>query len=172
MAKIINGSNTPMSEMVVYSQNGSLYISLSDGTKSFTYTVTEKVSGATYGFALNSSGYYESQNKAKASSYALCRVNLTVNQTTDIVFSVINFGESSFDYGYFSNLDTALTLDNADKADGATGIKESFKSQQSATPVTLTYSGVTAGTHFIDIKYRKDGSVDKDNDTLQWKIVE
>ena len=37
---------------------------------SSTYTVSA-VSGASYGFALNSSGYYESQNKAISSSAAL-----------------------------------------------------------------------------------------------------
>lgn len=39
MVKIINDSNTPMTEMIVYSENGSLYITLSNGAKSFAYTV-------------------------------------------------------------------------------------------------------------------------------------
>ena len=132
----------------------------------FTYTV-DAISGASHGFALNSAGYYESQNKGQNSSYAICRVNLTVNSVScDIIFDVINYAESNFDYALFGNIDSALTLSSA--ADSS--VKQSFKGKQSASVVNVTYSNVSAGNHFIDIKFIKDSSQHSNNDSVQFKI--
>ena len=54
-----------------------------------TYTV-DPVANASYGFALNDDGYYESQNKGQNDTYAICRVNLNVESTCDLIFDVIN----------------------------------------------------------------------------------
>ena len=135
--------------------------------KAFTYTV-DAISGASYGFALNDNGYYESQNKGKDSSYAICRVNLTVNTACNIVFDVINYAESNFDYAVFSMLDDALNLNNSADSDA----KENFKGRQSASVVNVTYSNVSVGNHFIDIKFIKDGSVNNNNDSVQIKLQE
>lgn len=133
----------------------------------FTWTVSE-INNASYGFALNANGYYESQNKGIKSSYAICRVNLNVTKTCDITFDVINYAESNYDYAIMGNLDTALALSSS--ADSS--YKKSFKGLQSADVVNVTYSGVTAGTHYIDIKFIKDGSQDNNNDSVQFKIQE
>lgn len=133
----------------------------------FTYTV-DAISGAQYGFALNANGYYESQNKGKKSSYAICRINLTVTKTCDITFDVINYAESSYDYAIMGNMDVALSL----SASADSSYKKSFNGLQSADVVHVTYSGVTAGTHYIDIKFIKDGSQDSNYDSVQFKIQE
>lgn len=131
----------------------------------FTYTV-DAVSGASYGFALNSDGYYESQNKGVKSTFAICRVNLIVREPCDIVLDVINYAESGYDYGLFGNLDTGLSVTTT--AD--TNVKKNFKTEHSASVVNVTYTGVTVGNHFIDIKFIKDSSQDKNNDSVQFKI--
>lgn len=131
----------------------------------FTYTV-DAVSGASYGFALNSDGYYESQNKGVKSTFAICRVNLIVREPCDIVFDVINYAESGYDYGLFGNLDTGLSVTTTADTD----VKKSFKTQHSASVVNVTYTGVAVGNHFIDIKFIKDSSQDKNNDSVQFKI--
>jgi hypothetical protein len=133
----------------------------------FTYTVNA-VSGASYGFAKNSSGYYESQNKGQNNTYAICRVNFNVKSTCDIVFDVINYAESSYDYAIFGNLDSALSLSYS--ADSS--VKQSFKGKQSASVVNVTYSGVTVGNHYIDIKFIKDSSQHSNNDSAQFKVQE
>lgn len=127
----------------------------------------DAIDGAQYGFALNSAGYYESQNKGVNTSYALCRVNLTVNKACNVEFSVINFAESNYDYGLFGALDTALNK-NASEDSGA---KKSFKSEHSANAVSLVYENVPAGSHFIDVKFIKDSSQNKGNDSLQFKVI-
>ena len=136
------------------------------GNQKFSYTVNP-ISGAQYGFALNSNGYYESQNKGINSSYAICRVNLVVNSSCDIIFDVINYAESNYDYALFSNLDTSLTLSST--ADSS-NVKKSFKGQQSASIVNVVYSNVTIGTHYIDIKFIKDSSQHSNNDSVQFKM--
>lgn len=131
----------------------------------FTYTVT-KPSDAFYGFALNDNGYYESQNKGKSSSYAICRVNLEVLIPCDIIFNVINYAESQFDYALFGNLDSPLGLSSSADSD----VKKSFKGESSSALKEVTYSSVSAGSHYIDIKFIKDGSQDSNNDSVQFKI--
>lgn len=136
-------------------------------TGPFSYTV-DAISGASYGFALNEAGYYESQNKAFPSTYAICRVNFNVKQTSDIVFDIINFAEAGYDYGLLGNLDVSLGLNiGADS-----NVKKNFQNSvdHSASVVHVTYAGVTPGRHFVDVKFIKDNSTNRENDSIQFKI--
>ena len=131
------------------------------------YTVTEKVSGASYGFALNSSGYYESNNKGVNNSAAVCRVNLNLAAKSNITFTCINYAESNYDFGLLGKVDSALgTTNTVDSS-----VAKSFKGSSQSGTQTYTYSNVAAGEHFIDVKFRKDSSVNNNNDSLQFKIT-
>jgi len=140
------------------------------GEDNVTYS-TEAISGVTYGFTLNSSGYYESSNQGVNSSYSLTKFNFTkkAGQTT-LTMNCINYGEPCCDYGILSNIDTTLALSNT--AD-TTNVKKKFSSSESkATVQTVTYdisSLANNSSHYIYIKYRKDGSVHSNNDSLQFK---
>lgn len=127
----------------------------------------EAVSGASYGFALNSAGYYESQNKAKKSTSAVCKVVLDIKSDCKMYVDCINYAESNYDYGLLSELDT--TLGTSASAD-STNVFKSFKGLQSPNVVSVDYGTISAGSHFIYVKFRKDSSVDKNNDTLQFTI--
>jgi len=129
----------------------------------YTYRV-EPIPGAQYGFDLNSSGYYESKNKGVNSSYAICRIILDVKLPCEVTIKAINYAESNYDYAIFGKVDTALTLSST--ADS--NYQKNFKGQQSATPVFVTYSSVSVGEHFIDVKFIKDSSQHSNNDTLQF----
>lgn len=123
-----------------------------------------------YGFALNANGYYESTNKGKASSWALCKVTINTPQAFTLTIPYINSGESSYDYGIFGQLDTELANSYTD--DGATGstkVKLNCKGQSSTDVKQVSYD-VPAGEHFIEIKYRKDAGGNQGNDSLQFKI--
>lgn len=133
--------------------------------KESTYTV-EAVSGVSYGFSLNSNGYYESTNKGVDGSLSLCRVKLNLINTSNIVFTCINYAESNYDYGVLGKLDTALnTTTNTDST-----YEKSFKGSSQSGTQTYTYTSVTMGEHFIDVKYVKDGSQSSGNDSFQFKI--
>lgn len=148
--------------------NNKLLYQESSKINTINYTVTDATGTNNYGFKLNSSGYYESQNKAQSSSYALAVVSFTLNTNGSIIFKAISYGESNFDFGIFSTLDATLSASNS--ADSS-NVYKSYKGESSATEKELVYSNVSSGTHTIYIKYIKDGSVDKDNDTLQFKLV-
>lgn len=132
-------------------------------------TVTTTVSGADYGFNLNSStGYYVSTNNGQANSAAVCRVTFNLPVRCLITIQFINYAEATYDYGIFGNIDSALST--AYTAD-SNAYKVCSQSEDSvSTPQTLTYE-MESGEHFIDIKYRKDTYTDDNNDSLQWKIT-
>lgn len=129
-----------------------------------------------YGFALNSSGYYQSQNKGVSKTAAVCRVNFHVPVAATITFTFINYAEAAYDFGVFGNIDTALNTNYYPAGNsGATISDSSYKlacntsTHNKSSEQTLTYS-MTAGDHFIDVKYSKDDASDSNNDTLQFKV--
>ena len=134
-----------------------------------TYTVNS-VSGASYGFNLNSStGYYTSTNAGVDSSASVCRVvfNLPVRSLITIKYLFyISDGEDNYDYGIFGNIDTSIGTTNSTDSDT---IFLNLQNQSSSNEQTLTYE-IPAGEHYIEIKYRKDTSYNYDNDNLQFKI--
>ena len=132
----------------------------------FTYIVAS-YADSSYSFTEQSNGYWQSSNKGVDGSYAICRVVLTVNKACDVVFNVINYAESNFDFGLFSYLDTQLIRSSEIDSNN---VKQSYKGMSSSNVQTLTYADVSEGTHYIDVKFRKDGSDFDGNDTLQFKI--
>lgn len=137
------------------------------GNGSPTYSVAT-ASGASYGFTLNSStGYYVSQNAGQASSAAVCRVTFSLPVRCLVTISYINYAEGTYDYGIFGNIDSSLGTTYT--ADSNVKLACSTSEYNVSTVQTLTYE-VEAGSHFIDIKYRKDSGVDSNNDSLQFKI--
>ena len=139
------------------------------GPPSNTYTVTTQVSGASYGFPLNSTtGYYTSNNNARSNSAAVCRVNFDLETDCLVTIEYINYAEATYDYGIFGQPNQ--TLGTTYTVDSNVYHACSSSSDNKSTAQTLTYS-LTAGTPYIDIKYRKDSATDSYNDNLQWKIT-
>lgn len=132
-----------------------------------TYSVST-VSGASYGFDLNSNDYYESNNKAKANSAAVCRVTFNLESDCNITFSYINYAEATYDYGIFGRIDTALSTSYT--ADSNSYLACNTSAYNKSTVQTLTYQ-MSAGTHYIDVKFRKDSSTNSYNDSLQFKVA-
>ena len=143
--------------------------------RSFTLTVYETIpestatvvaiDGAAYGFTLNSSGYYESQNKGVNSSYALCRVNISNILGKKLYFDCINYAEWNYDYGLLG----AVNQELAKNSSADSGVKHSFKGKSQASIQTVEYDDAT-GECFIDVKFIKDSSGNNNNDTLQFKV--
>ncbi len=138
------------------------------------YTVTNT---GTYGFAINSNGYYQSNNKGIDKSAAVCRIDFHVPVAATITFTFINYAEQSYDFGVFGNIDVALSNNYyAAGSSGATITDSSYKlacnssTYNKSTTQTLTYS-MTAGDHYIYVKYSKDDASAANNDTLQFKVA-
>lgn len=125
------------------------------------------ISGASYGFALNSNGYYESNNKGVDNSAAVCRVKIHAAETCTVRFKCINYAESNYDFGLLGVLDAAM---DTGYSDVSTNVAKSFKGSSSASVQTYSYTNVAKGDHFIDVKYRKDSSQSSGNDSLQFTL--
>ena len=128
------------------------------------------VTDGTYPFELNSNGYYESTNKGQSSSYSYATLNYS--GFNELVLECINSGEPSWDYGIISQPDVELS--KSDKNDGETGgpnVFHTFREEHSTNPVQITIPS-DGGSHFITIKYKKDGGVDNGNDSFQFKVIE
>lgn len=136
-------------------------------TGSLSYSVNS-VSGASYRFTLTSDSYYTSQNAGVSNSAALCRITFsnTTGSTQTVTLNCINYAESNYDYGIIGNFNTVL--DTTYTAD--TSYLKSFKGSSSESVQTVSLS-VPTGTNWIDIKYRKDSSVNSNNDSLKFQVV-
>ena len=129
------------------------------------YNIVQVSTTASHQFKLNSNGYYESQCKGIKNGWSLCKVEFNI--AGNYTLQCINYGENSFDFGILSTINN--TLDASNKVDSA-NVKKSFKGLASASVQSVSYSGVKVGD-YIYVKYRKDTSVNKYNDTLQFKVV-
>ena len=123
-------------------------------------------SGASYGFSINNNGYYESTNKGRASSTALSIVTFYVPVSATITFSLINYAESTYDFGLLSDIDDTLSTSASADSD----CYWSGKNNNSSSVQTVTYQ-MSAGTHEIYVKYFKDNYTDSYNDSLQFKVA-
>ena len=142
-----------------------------------TYTVTTQVSGASYGFNLNSStGYYVSTNNGVSKSASVARINLDLPVRCLITIQYINYAEANYDYGMFGKVDTAVATDGLTASSSSSSPSDSVSNYQlamasnSSSTQTITYE-VESGEHFIDVKYGKDDASDSNNDSLQWKVL-
>ena len=114
-------------------------------------------------FAKTSDGYYTSQNAGIANSFAYGRLDFSFTSQTTVKLKCISYGESNFDYGIVSTLDSDLLWSRT--AD-TSGVLHSFKSESSSSVQTLTLT-VPSGSHYITFKYIKDSSNDSNDDTFK-----
>lgn len=178
----INATNTAITfDITTLSTEGNCNINISISNNSITYdrsfklTVYEAIpentytvsaiDGATYGFTLNNSGYYESTNKGIGNNYSLCRVNINNPAGRVVYFDCINYAESNYDYGILG----AVNQELAKNYTADSGVKKSFKGLSKPTVQTVEYTDAT-GDCFIDVKYIKDITGDQNNDSLQFKV--
>lgn len=93
------------------------------------------------GFYKLPNNYYVSINRTN-NSISRCRIGFYVPSQQNIVISTWQESELSFDYLHFSYLDSTSEWTNC----------------KGEISKTVTYENVSAGTHFIEIWYEKDGS--------------
>lgn len=129
------------------------------------YSVTNITTS--YGFELNSNGYYESNNQGHSSTAAVCRIDFYVPVSATITFSLINYAESTYDYGLLSEIDETL---NTNASADSSNVYWNGKNNNSSSVQTVTYQ-MSSGEHFIYAKYFKDQYSDDGNDSLQFKVA-
>jgi len=124
----------------------------------------EAVSGAEYGFALRSDGYWESQNINKHNTYAVCKLIINNPNGKMVTMSYIQSSETGCDFAIVSNLNTTLSL--------STTVDSNNLYNFSSVNITEVYTcslGRTNGWYYI--KYKKDSSVHSGDDSFRFKIT-
>jgi hypothetical protein len=129
-----------------------------------------------YGFELNSNGYYVSNNKGISKTASVCRVSFNLPVSATVTFTYINYAEEGYDFVVFGGIDAPLNTNYYSAGSGGATITDTdyklacnTSTHNKSTAQTLTYN-VSAGEHFIDVKYSKDDASDANNDTLQFKV--
>ena len=133
-----------------------------------------------YGFLMDANGNITNSNQKVSSSFCYCTMKF---QRPDARFTKLRItytqdSEASFDYGQFSKIDKLLCAypvgDTATSDFGTDVVQHSCKGE-SNTERVITYdiSSLTVGTnHFINFKYHKDSSVDRNTDTFKISKIE
>ena len=134
----------------------------------FKSLIPDLISGVTiYPFELTSDGYRTSTNAGIDSSFSYGILKFDFLEETTVTLSCISYGESNFDYGIVSNLDSQLSINNS--AD-STNVLKSYKGLSSASADTITLT-VPSGSHFITFKYIKDTSTSSNGDYFKIKCT-
>lgn len=128
-------------------------------------TITN-VEGQSHIFTLSdaeasSTRYYESNNQSIGSSVAYGRFYFTITDTNQKVeMTYISYGEDNYDYGmYYLN-----------KADG-TNVKKNENLGSSPDAKTIYFENLALGDYYLEVRYKKDGSGNKYNDSLKVKAA-
>lgn len=171
-----SGANTKQQLVDVLSAKGISTVSASSSwadiinvlsSSNFVYNketwYVENVSGAQYKFKSIGDDWYESNNKGKNNSYALCKLVINNPSAKNVYMLYVNSGETDYDFGIVSNLNTTLSLSNS--ADS----NYFFTAEWSSTEVQILSLGQVEGFYYI--KYKKDGSDSAGNDSFQFKII-
>lgn len=114
-----------------------------------------------------SEGWYVSGNAEVDVSYSWGKIEFNFAEETVVALECVNYGETTFDYGMISELDT--TLEESITED-TSGIFHSFKGEHSLDTVTFLLT-VPAGDHFICVKYIKDSSRSNSPDHFKIRAV-
>ena len=130
-----------------------------------TWTV-ENVPGSSYHFVKNANNdRWISQNKGIASSTANAIIRFTNPQRQQVVLNYRCYAETGYDYGIISPLNTALNLSpTSSYPDGSMELNTASGTFQK---LNLT----TAASGYYYIQYRKDNSMDSNEDNLRFEIL-
>lgn len=148
-------------------------LTLSASTNTSSSTVETEVgdvdtsAAAHYPFTKTSDGYYTSGNAGIANSSSGVLVNFNFTESTDVIFRCISYGEANFDYGIIGNVD-GYVLDSNDLTNDS--IYYSFKGTSSSEPIDVAMT-IPSGSHFVILKYIKDGSTNVGGDYFKFKCI-
>lgn len=109
-------------------------------------------------------GFYRSQNRT-ASSYSTVRLTFEISSACIMTLEYVSDGEANFDYLAVSRLDPASNLTETTLS----GAEFNTKGSRGVL-FSRTYA-LTAGTHTLQIMYRKDITSDVGTDSGYYRIV-
>lgn len=133
-------------------------------------TYTFKNLSTTYKFTYdNTTGYYVSGNAGQPNSWSLCQIDIDSKVRCLMHVDCINNAEPNCDFGILSKLNEMLSDSSSTDTAEVSQMIFDIGEKHSDTIQTVTYS-LPKGTSSIQIKYKKDNTVNNGLDSLQFKI--
>lgn len=158
---------TDVSDIVVKDNNTDVTSSLVSVPGGNNIASVGTINGVTYGFTTSGNGYC-STNKGQARTVSMCRLNITATSECVLNLYVINYAEATYDYGIIGKLDTSLITTTA-TSDSSSWYWAGSASSQNVSTEQLVQISIPSGSHYIDIKFRKDTYTDDNNDSLWFR---
>ncbi len=122
--------------------------------------------GTTYTFVQGSDGFYHPNNTGRDGTFAIARINIiNLDEETGVILNWRQSSETGYDYGLVGKIDVALSHNT--NVDSNLLLNAKGRSVTNPEQITLV---VPNGSHFFDVKYRKDGSVSSGKDMFEFKI--
>lgn len=116
----------------------------------------------TYSGEWTNVGEYRKSPKITSNGFTKERISFTVTSETIIEIRMTASSEANYDFGYIGQLDTSYS--------DASSIASNYLKRVSGTESVSVYLSLTAGTHYIEVVYTKDGSSDKFEDCIRYKV--
>ena len=162
--------------------NGGSDIVTVGGELEYTTSSDSLVNYGSYGFTRETEyagSWIYSTNNGVSSSYSLAKIKFEHESSGgDVVIKCINYAESNYDFGIVSTLDPAINLGDSSvtgnwcNADAPTSyVQQSFKGKSQAGVQYVTFKNVSEGDHYFYVKYRKDGSVNSNDDCFKFAFI-
>ena len=116
----------------------------------------------TYSGEWTNVGEYRKSPKITSNGFTKEQISFTVTSETIIEIRMTASSEANYDFGYIGQLDTSYS--------DASSIASNYLERVSGTESVSVYLSLTAGTHYIEVVYTKDGSSDKFEDCIRYKV--
>lgn len=115
-------------------------------------------------------GWYQSNNKGYANTAAMEEIELFISSPTHVYMDVVDYSnDTTNDYGTVSVIDG--TLDETSTYSSVGGdVKWTGYNNHKIGGETIDFGEVQAGVHHIMLRYKKDSSVDHENDRLYFRL--
>jgi hypothetical protein len=136
------------------------------GTYRIRYSSSSSITGIGYSgsWTLQSDGWYRSPSIPDTGGTEKERVSFTSSgSNASITIQLSVSSEATYDWAFISELDNGSATFQSGYYPGSV-----ISGEQS---VTITIPVPTAGSHFVDIGYRKDGSQHAGSDYAWFKII-
>lgn len=148
--------DTNTEKIAAFYNNEQIFVIEDDREGMLTYDVELDPGGSSsYGFALQSDGYYKETSYGYTYCVALCKVNFTMKSSGKIAIKYVNYGYSSTTYGIIGKVDCLLSTSySTDHTTSYANVYTTFASSNSTTEKTIEMD-VPEGEHFIYFKFRR-----------------
>ena len=133
-------------------------------------TYTFKNLSTAYKFTYdNTTGYYVSGNAGQSNSWSLCQIDIDSKIRCLMHVDCINNAEPNCDFGILSKLNEILSNSSSTDTIEVSQMIFNTSDKHKDDIQTVTYE-IPKGISSIQIKYKKDGGVNSNSDSLKFKI--